>query len=135
MASSPIRRGYCAPSRSVNKKGHRDAELRFARPRPVDTFPGPMLEPRHRAAILRPEAHRLERRKHFSLLVVRGDGARVARFNIPRYLPFVILAGVTLVTVTLGALVGDWWLMRTRMRQAGGLSREVDGQRATIGAF
>ena len=77
----------------------------------------------------------MERRKHFSLLVVRGDGARVARFNIPRYLPFVILAGVTVVTVTLGMLVGDWWLMRTRIREAGGLSREVDSQGATIGGF
>jgi hypothetical protein len=77
----------------------------------------------------------LDRRKHFSLLVVRGDGARVARFNIPRRLPLLLLAGVTVVIVALGMLVGDWWLMRTRIRQAGGLFREVDAQRATISGF
>jgi murein DD-endopeptidase MepM/ murein hydrolase activator NlpD len=77
----------------------------------------------------------LDRRKHLSLLVVRGDGARVARFNIPRRLPLVILAGVTVVIAALGVLVGDWWLMRTRIREAGGLFREVDAQRATISGF
>ena len=60
----------------------------------------------------------MDRRKHFSLLVVRGDGTRVARLNIPRRLPLVILAGLTVVIVTLGVLAGDWWLMRAHIRQA-----------------
>ena len=85
--------------------------------------------PRHR----RP--NRLDRREHFSLLVVRGDGTRVVRFNVPRRLPLVILAGVTLVVAALGVLVGDWWFTRARMREVAGLFSEVDAQRATISGF
>jgi len=77
----------------------------------------------------------LDRREHFSLLVVRGDGTRVVRFNVPRRLPFVILAGVTVVVAALGVLVGDWWFTGTRMREVAGLFREVDAQRATISGF
>ena len=77
----------------------------------------------------------MDRRKHFSLLVVRGDGTRVVRFNVPRRLPFVILACVTVVVMVLGAMIGDWFWTRTRIREASGLFREVDAQRATISGF
>lgn len=77
----------------------------------------------------------MDRRKHLSLLVVRGDGTRVVRINIPRRLPAVIFACLTVVAIVVGGLVGDWWSMRTRMREVGGLFREVDAQRATIGGF
>jgi murein DD-endopeptidase MepM/ murein hydrolase activator NlpD len=74
----------------------------------------------------------LDQRKRFSLLVLRGDGARVFRLNVPRRLPLAILAVATVGIAAIGVLAGDWWLTRTRMREAGGVLREVDAQRATI---
>jgi murein DD-endopeptidase MepM/ murein hydrolase activator NlpD len=74
----------------------------------------------------------LDHRKRFSLLVLRGDGARVFRLNFPRRLPLAILAAATVGIAAIGVLAGDWWLTRTRMREAGGMLREVDAQRATI---
>ena len=77
----------------------------------------------------------MDHRKRFSLLVLRGDGARVFRLNVPRRLPLAILAAATVGIAAIGVLAGDWWLTRTRMREAGGVLREVDAQRATIGGF
>lgn len=74
----------------------------------------------------------MDHRKRFSLLVLRGDGARVFRLNFPRRLPLAILAAATVGIAAIGVLAGDWWLTRTRMREAGGMLREVDAQRATI---
>ena len=74
----------------------------------------------------------MDHRKRFSLLVLRGDGARVFRLNFPRRLPLAILAAATVGIAAIGVLAGDWWLTRTRMREAGGVLREVDAQRATI---
>src|SRR4051794_34676323 len=56
--------------------------------------------------------NRLSRRSQFSLLIVRGDGARVLRFNFSR--PNVVGAGVVLAVMVSvsGALVGDWAHMR-----------------------
>jgi hypothetical protein len=74
----------------------------------------------------------LDRRKHFSLLVVRGDGTRVLRLSFPRRLLLLILAGVAVVVAASGVLIGDWWLTRVRIYEVGGLIREADAQRATI---
>jgi murein DD-endopeptidase MepM/ murein hydrolase activator NlpD len=74
----------------------------------------------------------LDRPKQFTLLIVRADGARVFRLNFPRRLPLVLLAVATVVVAAIGVLAGDWWLARTRMREAGGLLREVAAQRATL---
>jgi len=79
--------------------------------------------------------NRLNRRSQFSLLIVRGDGVRVLRFNFPR--PAVVGAGVVLavmVSVT-GALVGDWVHMREINRDAATFYAQIAEQRATIDAF
>src|SRR5439155_1355185 len=62
--------------------------------------------------------NRVNRRGQFSLLIVRGDGARVIRFNFAR--PTAVGAGVALaVMVSLtGALVGDWAYLRELTRDA-----------------
>ncbi len=77
----------------------------------------------------------MKRRNHFSVLVVRGDGVRVARFNFPRPLAlgaFVILA----VTVSVaGALVGDWVQLRQLTREARTFSEQLAEQRATIDVY
>src|ERR1041384_3015719 len=79
--------------------------------------------------------NRLNRRSQFSLLIVRGDGVRVLRFNFPR--PAAAGAGVVLafmVSVT-GALVGDGVHMREISREASTFHAQLAEQRATIDAF
>lgn len=102
----------------------------------VDTLPGLMLEtaqpstpnPRRGRA-------RLKGRRQYSLLVVRGDGARVLRFNFPR--PAAVAAFVVLgVAVSvLGALVGDWVQLRQLTREARTFQQQLAEQRTTIDGF
>jgi len=83
----------------------------------------------------RRKRNRLSRRSQFSLLIVRGDGVRVVRFNFPR--PAAIGAGVALavaVSVT-GALVGDWVQLRELTREAVSFQQQLHEQRATITTF
>src|SRR5436190_11937588 len=79
--------------------------------------------------------NRLSRRSQFSLLIVRGDGVRVLRFNFAR--PTAVGAGVVLavmVSVT-GALLGDWVHLREINRDASTFHQQLAEQRATIDAF
>ena len=77
----------------------------------------------------------MDRRKQFSLLVVRGDGARVLRLGFSRRLPLIVLGALFVSVTAFGVLVQDWWLMRTRMQEVGGLFGELDARRATIEGF
>jgi hypothetical protein len=119
----------------------------FRRESRVDTDSGAVLESPQPEALARPEPggaagsiparkrNRLDRRSQFSLLIVRGDGARVIRFNFSR--PSAVSAGVVLammVSVT-GALVGDWVHLRHITRDAATLYAQIAEQRSTIGAF
>ena len=74
----------------------------------------------------------MDRGNRFSLVLVRGDGARVVRLSFPRGLPIVILAGVGVLVAALAVLAGDWWLSRARVQEVGSLLRVIDAQRATI---
>ena len=78
---------------------------------------------------------RLSRRSHFSLLIVRGDGEPVLRFNFTR--PVALRAGVVLavmVSVT-GVLFGDWVHMREVNRDNATFHAQLAEQKATIDAF
>jgi murein DD-endopeptidase MepM/ murein hydrolase activator NlpD len=77
----------------------------------------------------------LKGRNQFSLLVVRGDGARVASFNVAR--PIVLGAFVLLALTfsVIGALVGDWVQLRQLTREARTFSQQIADQRATIDSF
>ena len=74
-------------------------------------------------------------RGQFSLLVVRGDGIRVLRFNFPRPLAvagFIVLAAcVSLV----GALIGDWLQLRQLTRESVTFATQIAEQRRTIDDF
>ena len=78
---------------------------------------------------------RLNGRDLFSLLVVRGDGARVVRFNFRR--PVALGAFLTLAVAVsvLGALVGDWVQLRQLTREAKLFSQQLAEQRETIDSF
>ncbi|PYO47283.1 MAG: metalloendopeptidase [Candidatus Rokuibacteriota bacterium] len=75
------------------------------------------------------------RRRQFSLLVMRGDGVRVVRFNFARPLAvagFVALAGVVSV---MGALIGDWIQLRQLTRESVTFAAQIAEQRKTIDDF
>lgn len=74
----------------------------------------------------------MDRRKHLSLLILRGDGTRVVRVSFPRRLSLIVVAGLTVVVAALAVLVGDWWITRVRVQELGVLLRQVDVQGATI---
>jgi murein DD-endopeptidase MepM/ murein hydrolase activator NlpD len=78
---------------------------------------------------------KIDHRQQFSLLIVRGDGARVLRVNFPRRLPTVFTAALLVGIAGLTALVGDWWHVRQRMRDAASLFQQIDDQQATIDTF
>ncbi|MGH2626157.1 MAG: hypothetical protein ACRDHY_05850, partial [Anaerolineales bacterium] len=75
------------------------------------------------------------RSRQFSLLIVRGDGVRVVRFNFPR--PAVVGAGVALAVVVsvTAALVGDWIQLRQLTREAVTFHQQIQEQRATLNTF
>ena len=118
---------------------------------PVDSVPGAMLEPA-KLGVRRGWLHRglgpgraacpggrrrsvNRRRRQFSLLVVRGDGVRVVRFNFARPLAvagFVVLAGVVSV---MGALLGDWIQLRQLTRESVTFAAQIAEQRKTIDDF
>jgi Peptidase family M23 len=77
----------------------------------------------------------LSRGSRFSLVLVRGDGARVFRLSFSRRLPILLLAGIALTAAALVAVAGDWWLSRGKFREVGGLQEIVTAQRSTIAAL
>lgn len=83
----------------------------------------------------RRKASGLSRRSEFSLLIVRGDGVRVLRFNFPR--PAAIGAGVALAVVVsaTAVLFGDWVQLRELTREAVTFQAQLREQRATFEAF
>jgi len=75
------------------------------------------------------------RRGQFSLLVVRGDGVRVVRFNFAR--PLAVAGFLTLAAVVsvMGALVGDWLQLRQLTRESVTFAAQIVEQRKTIDDF
>ncbi len=110
-------------------------------PRPghaaVDTAAAPVLQPAEpRPPAARPtKAGRVDHRAQFSLLIVRGDGVRVLRLNFRRRLPVVLATLAVVAVVAVGALAGDWWHVRRRMRDSASLVRMVAEQQAVIDEF
>ncbi len=74
-------------------------------------------------------------RNQYSLLVVRGDGARVLRFNFPRPVAVGAFAMLAIFVSVLGALVGDWVQLRELTREAKTFSQQLADQRVTIDSF
>jgi murein DD-endopeptidase MepM/ murein hydrolase activator NlpD len=80
-------------------------------------------------------AKHVDHRQQFSLLIVRGDGVRILRLNFPRRLPTMLTAVVLVGMTGFAALVGDWWQVRQKMRDAATLFQQIDDQRSTIETF
>lgn len=74
----------------------------------------------------------MTRRKHFSLLVVRGDGARVVRFNFPKRVVMLGVAAVVVSCVLFGSLLADWFHLRRLTRDTRPYASQVEDQRAEM---
>lgn len=73
--------------------------------------------------------------KRYSLLVVRGDGVRVLRFNFPRPAAVGVFLVVAVTVSVVGALTHDWVQLRQLTREAQTFSRQIAEQRTTIDGF
>jgi murein DD-endopeptidase MepM/ murein hydrolase activator NlpD len=91
--------------------------------------------PRGFAAAPRRGRYGASRRSQFSLLIVRGDGVRVLRFNFAR--TAAIAASILLATTVAvtALLVGDWVQLRELTREAVTFNEQIQQQRATISTF
>src|SRR3989449_4240715 len=78
---------------------------------------------------------RVKGRDQFSLLIVRGDGTKVVRFNFTRPVARGAFAGVALALSVVGALTTDWVELRELTREARTFARQIAEQRETIDAF
>ena len=101
----------------------------------VDTLARPVLETRQSPSPAAKPRGRVSHTNQFSLLVVRGDGIRVVRFNFPRRLPLFGVVALVVGVSLLGVLIGDWWQVRSRMRDSASLYQQIDEQQATIDSF
>jgi murein DD-endopeptidase MepM/ murein hydrolase activator NlpD len=74
-------------------------------------------------------------RKQFSLLIVRGDGTRVVRFNLPRPAALAAVAGIAVAVTTFFTLLGDWVQLRKLTVEARTFKQQIVEQQATIDSF
>ena len=106
----------------------------------VDTVPAPVLETAQPAVRERlpyegqGRPKRLDRRKQFSLLLVRGDGVRVLRFNFPRPLAVGVFVSVAVLVSATGVVVGDYFKLRQLTREAVTFADQIAEQRKAIDA-
>ena len=103
----------------------------------VDSLREPMLETAQDLGrpLTQGRSARVNHKKQFSLLVVRGDGARVLRLSFPKRLPLTILVAGVVVAGGFSVVVGDWWHVRQRIRDSASLYQQIDEQRAMIDKF
>src|SRR5262249_31657018 len=78
---------------------------------------------------------RVNHKKQFSLLVVRGDGARILRVSFPKRLPTMIVALLALSACGFSFAVGDWRHVRPRSRGCACVIAQIDEARAPIAMF
>jgi len=67
----------------------------------------------------------------FNLLVVRDNGTRVLRLNLPRWALTLLVAGLSV----LGVVIGDYLLMKKQWGEVALLQAEVAQQRGLIDSF
>jgi len=78
---------------------------------------------------------RVQGRREFSLLIVRGDGTRVVRFNFPRPAAVAAFLAVGLAVFVFGALLRDWVQLRHLTVEARTFKQQIADQQASIDAF
>ncbi len=71
----------------------------------------------------------------FSLLVVHGDGSRVLRFCLPRWIAYGTLGSVAAMAAAGVGLSGEYVRLGPQWRETEALRRRVDDQSAVIDSF
>jgi murein DD-endopeptidase MepM/ murein hydrolase activator NlpD len=74
----------------------------------------------------------MSRRKQFSLLVVRGDGTRVLRFNFPKRLIVSGLVALVVGGAVGGVLLADWLQLRKITREVRPYVEQIAEHRETL---
>jgi murein DD-endopeptidase MepM/ murein hydrolase activator NlpD len=97
--------------------------------------PGPELDPVQPRTTRPGNRARWTGRQQFSLLIVRGDGTRVVRFNFPRPAAVAAIAGVALAVTAFGTVLGDWVQLRKLTVEARTFKQQLAEQQATIDSF
>ena len=77
----------------------------------------------------------MSRRGQFSLLIVRGDGVRVLRFNFARAAALGVSLFLAATVAVTALLIGDWVQLRELTREAVTFNEQIRQQRVTISAF
>ena len=72
------------------------------------------------------------RRGEFSLLIVRGDGVRVLRFNFVKTAAVAAFVGMVCAGALTAALFGDWVKLRELTRDAVMMHQQLIEQRAAM---
>src|SRR5258705_1072639 len=102
----------------------------------VDTLAGSPAEPARPAGPSASAARpRRPNRKQFSLLIVRGDGTRVFRFNFPRPAAIAAFASFAIALTTFCGLLTDWLQLRQLTVEARTFKSQIAEQQASIDAF
>jgi murein DD-endopeptidase MepM/ murein hydrolase activator NlpD len=73
--------------------------------------------------------------KRFNLLIVHGDGTRVLRLNLPRWILFGGLTVLALAVSTLGAIYGDYISLKRQFSHVAALQQQVVEQQTLIDSF
>lgn len=71
----------------------------------------------------------------FNLLLVHGDGSRILRLNLPRWILYGSVALPLLGIALLGAIFGDYLLLRKQRGEMTALQQQVVEQRGLIDTF
>jgi murein DD-endopeptidase MepM/ murein hydrolase activator NlpD len=74
-------------------------------------------------------------RRQFSLLIVRGDGSRVIRFNFPRPAALAAFFAIATSVVSIGVLFHDWVELRQLTVEARTFKQQIADQQAAIDSF
>ncbi|MGH7278019.1 MAG: M23 family metallopeptidase, partial [Candidatus Rokuibacteriota bacterium] len=78
---------------------------------------------------------RLRRRQQFSLLIVRADGSKVFRCNVPHRAAVATASALALGVLGLSGLVGDYVRGREMVRTAAAAHQELAEHKAVIESF
>jgi murein DD-endopeptidase MepM/ murein hydrolase activator NlpD len=74
-------------------------------------------------------------RRQFSLLIVRGDGTRVVRFNFPRPAAIAAFLAIAVTVVSVGVLFRDWVELRELTVEARTFKQQIADQQTAIDSF
>ena len=75
------------------------------------------------------------RRRNFNLLIVHGDGSRIVRLHLPRWVLWTSLLTLALGLSTFGAIVGDYLSLKRDWSHVARLRHQVAEQTTLIDTF